>query len=311
MLGMNDGYYMPFNQKYLDIYKDGYNSLLASLKSNAPSARITLITPTPYDEVTHGTEFEHYNEVVSRHAAFVKDLAASSHLEFSDFFQAITMLSNKGIEKDRSLAALLVPDRIHPAEAAHWAMAAELARSWGVSPVVSNVSLDGSRAAVLKAENTKISALETKNGGLHWTQADAALPLPLPLENEMMQFVLGISDLASIDQQTLRAINLPKSRYTLRIDDHAIASFSREQLAAGVNLALYATPMENQAKDVDGIELKRAKLDDANFILTIDDPNAASDPAAARAIEAKEATLLEDQRKACQPRPHTFELLPQ
>ncbi len=78
----------------------------------------------------------------------------------------------------------------------------------------------------------------------------------------------------------LRLINLPKSQYTLRIDDKVIASFSKEQLAAGVNLALYATPMENQAKDVEGIELKRAQLDQANFILTIDDPKATSDAAA-------------------------------
>jgi lysophospholipase L1-like esterase len=311
MLGMNDGYYMPFNPKYLDIYKKGYNELLVSLKSNEPSARVTLIAPTPYDEVTHGTEIEHYNEVVSRHAAFVKDLAASSHLGFSDFFQTVTSLSKKGVEKDHSLAALLVPDRIHPAEAAHWVMAAELARSWGVSPVVSRVSLDGSRAAVLETDNTQITALEMKDGGLHWTQADAALPLPLPLENEMMQFVLDISDLAAMDQQMLRLINLPKSQYTLRIDDKVIASFSKEQLAAGVNLALYATPMENQAKDVEGIELKRAQLDQANFILTIDDPKATSDAAATQAIEANGAALLEEQRKACQPHPHAFELIPQ
>ena len=68
MLGMNDGYYMPFDQKYLDIYEDGYRKLLASIQTNLPGVRITLISPTPYDELTHGTEFAHYNEVIARHA---------------------------------------------------------------------------------------------------------------------------------------------------------------------------------------------------------------------------------------------------
>ena len=57
MLGMNDGYYMAFDEKYLEVFKEGYRKLLDSIQSGAPAARVTLISPTPYDEVTHGTEF--------------------------------------------------------------------------------------------------------------------------------------------------------------------------------------------------------------------------------------------------------------
>jgi lysophospholipase L1-like esterase len=310
MLGMNDGYYVPFEQKYFDIYTKGYRELLAAIESNVPDARITLLTPTPYDEVTHGTEFAHYNESVSRNAAFVRELAASSHLPMSDFYEAIANLASAGVKKNSSLAALLIPDRIHPSEMAHWVMAAELARRWGMSPIVSRVSLDGSRATVLSSENTRVDAIARKNGGLSWTQADNALPLPLPLENEMMQFVLDVSDLAAMDQQVLQISDLPAPHYVLKIDGKSIGGFSREQLAKGINLALYATPMENQAKGVDGIELKRAQLDQANFVLTIDDPKSAVDAAVTKSIEAKEAALLQEERKECQPHPHTFEVLP-
>lgn len=310
MLGMNDGYYVPFEQKYFEIFTKGYRALLSAMQSNDPSLRITLLTPTPYDEVTHGTEFAHYNEVISRHAAFVRDLATASHLPMSDFYEAISKLADAGVKKNPSLAALLVPDRIHPAEQAHWVMAAQLARSWGISPIISRISIDGSKAALLVAENTQITALEATDGGLSWTQVDNALPLPLPLENEMMQFVLDISDLAAMDQQIVRIRNLPQPHYILKIDGKSIGSFSREELANGINLALYPTPMENQAKDVDGIELQRAQLDQANFILNIDDPKSAADPMVTKAIETKNANLLEDQRKECQPRPHTLEVLP-
>lgn len=308
MLGMNDGYYMPFNQKYLDIYEDGYRKLLSSIQTTLPAARITLISPTPYDEATHGTEFPQYNQVITRHAAFVKELAATSHLDFSDFFAAITNLTHAGMQSNPSLAALLVPDRIHPSEAAHWVMAAALARTWGVSSVVSSTHLDVERPEPIASENTHITGLSFAANKLQWTATDEALPLPLDLNNGMTRFVLSMSDLAKMDQQMLRVDHLPASHYTLKIDGHVIASFAREELAAGVNLALYPTPMLSQARDVDGDELKRTQLDQANFILAIEDPKAPDAAGATKAIEEKESLLEEEQRKSAQPLPHNFEL---
>lgn len=311
MLGMNDGYYVPYDPKYQAIYEDGYRKLLASIQSTLPQARITLISPTPYDEATHGTDFPQYNQVITRYAAFVKDLAASSHLPFSDFNQSIASLDSAGLAKDPSLAALLVPDRIHPSEAAHWVMAATLARTWGVSPIVSSVRLDATELAPIATENSQVSALTQTEGKLTWTELDHALPLPLDLENGMVLFVLGISDLADMDREMLSVDHLPAPRYNLMIDGRTIASFSREQLAAGVNLALYPTPMEGQARDVDGIENERTRLDDAHFILAIEDPVPADAAAATKVIAQKDAALQEKQRKTAQPVAHRFELVPE
>lgn len=311
MLGMNDGYYMPFNQKYLDIYEDGYRKLLNTIQTTLPAARVTLISPTPYDEATHGTEFPQYNQVIARHAAFVKEQAATSRLDFSDFFTAITDLTHRGMQANPSLAPLLVPDRIHPSEAAHWVMAAALARIWGVSPVVSSTHLDAELAKPIASENTHITGLSFVDNKLKWTATDEALPLPLDLNNGMVRFVLSVSDLAKMDQQMLSIDHLPAPRYTLKIDGRVITSFKREELAAGVNLALYSTPMLSQAKDVDGDELKRMQLDQANFILGIEDPRAPDAAGAAKAIEEKDAVIEEEQRKSAQPLPHTFELDPE
>ena len=311
MLGMNDGYYMAFNQKYLDIYKEGYRRLLVAIQNGAPTAKITLITPTPYDEVTHGTEFAHYNEVVSRHSAFVKELAGSSHLGFSDFNQVETGLLNAGTPKNTFLAALLIPDRIHPAEASHWALAAALAHSWGLSPVVSSVKIDGATAKTVEIENTQVADLTETDGKLQWRQIDNALPLPLQLDDEMIQFALNVSDLATMDRQMLFVSGLSAAQYTLKIDEIKIASFSREQLSSGVNLALYSTPMESQAKGVDGIEQKRTRLDEARFILSIEDPKIANAADYTNAMEAKDTMLREEQRKIAQPKPHRFELSPE
>jgi lysophospholipase L1-like esterase len=308
MLGMNDGYYMPFNPKYLGIFEDGYHDLVHSIQAQDPAARLTLISTTPYDEVTHGTEFAHYSESVGRNAQFAREFAVSSHFAFADFHQTVSDLLDSGHRSNPALAALLVPDRIHPGEAAHWVMAAELARAWGISPIVSSVQLDAKQARALATENAQVTDLALKQGTLTWTQLDNALPLPLQLHNGMMQFVLGASKLAAMDQQLLRVMSLPAERYTLKIDDRIIGSFTREQLASGVNLALLSTPMESQAKDVDGIEEKRARLDQAVFNLAIEDPKVDGEAEAARVIRVKDAALAEEQRKAAQPKPHRFEL---
>jgi lysophospholipase L1-like esterase len=310
MLGMNDGYYMAFNQKYFDIYTAGYRKLLDSIAAGAPSARLTLISTTPYDEVTHGTEFAGYNEVVSRHAAFAKDFAATSHLGFGDFNQTESRLL-EAAKHEPELARLLIPDRIHPAEASHWALAATLVRSWNLSPVISNVRLDAGQAKALALENAQVTDLTTKAGTLAWTQLDNALPLPLPLDDGLLHFVLSISDLVEMDRQMLRVDGLTGFRYTLKIDGHLVASFSRQQLAQGVNLALYSTPMESQAKSIDAMELKRTRLDEAHFLLAIEDPKAAGAADATKAIEEKDAALLAEQRKTAQPKPHRFELSPE
>jgi hypothetical protein len=66
--------------------------------------------------------------------------------------------------------------------------------------------------------------------------------------------------------------------------------------------------MEGQARGVDSIELKRTRLDEAHFILAIEDPKVAFDADATRAMEAKDAALAADQRKQAQPVAHKFEL---
>jgi hypothetical protein len=204
-----------------------------------------------------------------------------------------------------------VPDRIHPSEAAHWVMAAALARTWGFSPVVSSVHFDAAQPQPIATDNTAISAFTQADGKLAWTQKDNALPLPLDLENGMVLYVLSISDLADMDRQMLQVDHLSALHYTLKIDGRTIASFTPEQLAAGVNLALYPTPMEGQARDIDGTELERTRLDDAHFILAIEDPVAPDAAAATRAIAEKDALLQGAQRKAAQPTAHRFELAPE
>src|SRR5437764_8159967 len=51
MLGMNDGKYRAFDQTIFDEFANGYRHIVQSVKSSLPGVRMTLIQPSPYDDV--------------------------------------------------------------------------------------------------------------------------------------------------------------------------------------------------------------------------------------------------------------------
>jgi len=66
LLGMNDGGWVPESAKIDAAFQEGYHTLLQELRKASPDAEITLIFSTPYDEITHGTEFPGYSQRSTR-----------------------------------------------------------------------------------------------------------------------------------------------------------------------------------------------------------------------------------------------------
>src|SRR4051812_46215212 len=76
MLGMNDGRYRPFEQPIYDRFVDGYERLVHALRTELPQARLTVIQPSPYDDVTRPPfEGGSYNQVLLRFGTFIRQLA--------------------------------------------------------------------------------------------------------------------------------------------------------------------------------------------------------------------------------------------
>jgi hypothetical protein len=127
----------------------------------------------------------------------------------------------------------------------------------------------------------------------------------------MTQFLFKISDLAAFDQQVLRVKGLSARRYELSIDGKKIASFTREQLSGGVNLAMYETPMEQQAQAIDWTADDRAKLSGTRFdLLTERDPGPYQKEAVA-ALDKLDQQMIRGEYRAATPKPRTFELTPE
>ena len=314
MLGMNDGWWGTESPQIDAAFQKGYSELLNALRKAAPDAMLTLIRPSPYDEITHGTEFPGYSRVIDDLANDVSKMAeerrasGDNKLLLADFHQPLLDALQRAKAQAPQLAPLIVPDRIHPAEIGHWIMTAQLLSAWHVDPVVSSLTLNAASGRVSDTHRTKISQLTKTAGGLQWTQTDEALPLPFDFNNAMIPLLLTISEIAKVDRLILRVQALEPGQYQLLIDGKTISTFSNEEFASGVNLALYKTPMVDQARDIDSTEHQRIQLDQARFILSADVKEDAASPMAEDKLREGQDQLATEIQKKLKPGSHKFEL---
>lgn len=314
MLGMNDGRYRAFDQQIFDTYANGYQKIVQKLKTDLPSVRMTLIQPSPYDDVTRATMFEGgYNAVLLRYGQFVKELAAKERLDVADLNTAVAAALKKANATDTATAQKIIPDRIHPAAGGHLLMAAELLKAWKAPAVVSTVEIDVGKSSVLRVENTQVTELKTE-GGLTWTQTDNSLPLPIDLNDAVMALAVKSSDVMdSLNRQWLKVTGLTAARYQLKLDGEALGDFTKEQLSEGVNLSWFPTPMSKQAAAVHALTLRHNTLHFTAWRQVQVPFQNSKSPNVAKAIDALHALeqeVIAEQRAAAQPKPHRYELIP-
>lgn len=309
MLGMNDPGYVPFDEHIFDVFKTGYKTLVGDLTTELPRTRFTLIASSPYDELTHGTDFPGLSQTVKKYGMFVKQFAADRHEKFANFHDVLNTALETAMMENPNYAALLIPDRIHPSETAQWVMAEELLRTWHASPVVSRVELDAASGVVSVAQNADVSQVHLTSSGITWTALEHALPLPLSTENPMMQFTIRVANLELMNQEILQVRGLGSSLYSLQIDGKPVADLTRDQLRNGVNLALLATPMLDQANGIDWLEERKTKLDAARFALEAEMSSTPGTIEAAQTLRSAQKDITREQHEKAQPKPHKFVLV--
>jgi lysophospholipase L1-like esterase len=249
MLGMNDGGYKPYDPATFAAYAAGYRAIIARLKEALPEARLTLIRPSPFDDVARPAQFPGgYDDVLRRYGCYVAELAKREGVGVVDFREPVNAGVASVFASHPELARQILPDRVHPSDAGHLVMGAALLRGWNAPGLVTRVEIDAAATKVVVAEKTAVTDFEAREGGLAWTQLDESLPLPLGFGGATVELAEAAgAGLAALGQQPLLISGLPAGRYGLRIDDQEVATFSEADLAAGVNLALLDTPMRWQA----------------------------------------------------------------
>lgn len=315
MLGMNDGSYRPFDNAIFNTYTAGYQHILDAAKSALPGIRITLIQPSPFDDVTRPVQFAGgYNAVLIRYGQFIGQLAQREGLTVADMNAPVISALEKANSTDSELAKRMIPDRVHPGPSGHLLMAEALLKAWSAPALVTSVEIDAANQRVLHAENTTVSDFKA-DSTLSWTQQDSALPMPVNLSDLVVALAVHSSDfIEALDQQLLKVAGLTAPRYVLKIEGEEVGTFSKEQLAAGINLAGLPTPMVKQAIAVHDLTLAHNNLHFARWRyvqVPLEKDQLPHSEAALDALDKLETEVIERQHALAQPKPRHYQLAPQ
>ena len=313
MLGMNDGYYRPYEAGTMRTYELGYAHILDEIKAHAPEARVLILRPSAYDEVTRpGSGVAGYNDFQIKMGDSVARMAAERHLTVMDLNAPMVAALTGARAKDPVMAAMLIPDHVHPGPGMHWVMADAVLKTWNASPMVTSVGLNGARGTVESSANSTVMEAKMSGHVLTWAQMDKALPLPLlsaatdPVTELALRSSTVVQDL---DQEMLTVGDLREGRYRLRIDDVVVGTFTSDELRSGVNLARLDTPMRRQALLVYLANEGKISLDTNRNHLARNVPSEANNESLAAVKAALQAADAAQRRKA-QPVLHRYMLEP-
>jgi lysophospholipase L1-like esterase len=314
MLGMNDASYRAFDQNIFNTYSTGYEHIVQSVKSSLPGIRMTLIQPSPYDDVTRAPGFEGgYNATLLRYSDYVKELATKNGLQVADLNNPVVAALKTANETDHATALKIVPDRVHPGPGGHLLMAEALLKAWNAPAIVTSVELDATAKKVTNTNRTRVSGVQWGNT-VSWDQLDSALPMPVDMNDPVVALSVRSSDFVqALDQQPLKVTGLTGGSYTLKIDGAAVGTFSGSELASGVNLALLPTPMAKQAAAVHALTLKHNNIHFIrwrNVQVPMQADNLPSMPKAMAGLDAIEGDIIAQQRAAAKPITHHYEITP-
>lgn len=250
MLGMNDGGYQASKPEIENAYKSGYQHIVERFKKEAPQARVFLIKPSPFDDVTRAPGWPGgYNGVMQSYSNYIEGLAKSNGFASVDLNGPVVAMLEKAKAENAEQSTKIIGDRVHPGGAGHLIMAQSLLMSWGATPVISNVTIDvqTGKAQAFRAQVAGLTVADK----IAWTQTDSGLPFPLDRKDANVALVLKSSDFdQKLNQQNLVVKNAKPGNYALTIDGQSVGGFSAEQLATGINLAQLETPMVAQARTV-------------------------------------------------------------
>lgn len=314
MLGMNDGRVRAYNDQLFDIYSKGYRDIIKTLKAADGETRITAIQPSPYDDVTRAPGFPGgYNGVLLKYSDFVKELGKAEGLTVADLNRPVTAMLAKAKAADASLAAKIIPDRVHPGASGHLIMAANLLKAWNAPAVVSAVTLDVKSKRVRQYDGAAVVNAGFGKGAA-WTQTDDALPMPVDMADPLVALAVKSSDFVeTLNRQMVKVEGLEPGMYTLQVDGSEVVTKTAAEWAAGVNLAMLRTPMWEQAMRVHALTIKHTGIHQARWrTLQVPLANDVKDTMAEgmEALDKVEAELVAKQREMAQPKPHRFVLVP-
>jgi lysophospholipase L1-like esterase len=312
MLGMNDGGYKPYDPVTFAAYAHGYRAIVRTLKEALPGVRLTLIQPSPFDDVARPPRFAPgYDDILRRYGCYVGELAKREGARVVDLRAPVNAGVAAVLESNPALARQILPDRVHPSDAGHIVMGAALLRGWDAPALVTRVEIDAATPRLLISANTEVTELQSVDGVVSWTQLDRALPLPLNFKDATVELAEAAgAALETLDGQPLVVTGLPRGQYELRIDDQTVGAFAGDELAAGLNLATFNTPMRRQAFSIRRAAKARLELRRVQRQLLAGGSGGPEWKETAERLEAFDEAMQAERGDAARPVPRHYRLVP-
>lgn len=219
--------------------------------------RVILLTPSPYDDTMVGASPNHkgVGAALASYGEGIKALGTEMGVAVVDLNGPMTQI-NQERQKANPSATLVGPDRVHPGEEGHWAMAYLFLKAQRPSKYVSRMDVNAATGQTGEIANCSISQLKAMKASVEFSCLEQALPYPL---SGKLRSVVPFD--AEMNQQLLRITGLEPGDYELKIDDARIRSYTAAELGEGVNLAIEtATPQYQQALAVEQLCAQRFRL---------------------------------------------------
>jgi hypothetical protein len=276
-----------------DAASAGFRSFLERAGSSSPPPRLTVLE----DDGRPGA------------SAFAAGQAADRILRL-DVSRALAAAVERARAIDPALAHAMA---VSGTPSRSLLIAGAVLEAWRAPALVSAVEIDALRGTAARVENTTVRDME--NGRVvAWTQDDEALPLAVDLMDPSVTLAIQASDFSRrLDSQILRVRGMASERYRFTIDGELIGVFHRDQLDAGLNLALLRTPMWKRAMAVLALTRRHEELRASRRRLLEASAGERQTPdwrAALEALDADEAALLEEQLEKVKAGTHDYELQP-
>lgn len=266
--GMNDSRYFEYynapevtvRNEAIATSQKSYEGIEKKLLA-LPGVKKVIMTSSPYDETMGGNKnrFTGKYKTMEGIAAFQEASARKNNWAFVDLMRPMQAINKREQQKD-SMYTLTGPDRIHPGNAGHMAMAWLFLKAQGLAgTVVADVSVNATTGKLVRVANSKVSGVKKTGDGISFNYLAKSLPFPSDSntrvwENPQRQFeALAVTSFTEeMNRENLQVNGLqPRSTYELLIDGNTISAFTGSELAAGVNLAVFSnTPQYQQARQV-------------------------------------------------------------
>lgn len=245
----------------------GYSTYLSSAqtlvdKFAAQGARVALITSSPEEKYQDGQPAgSAYNLMLRKYSDGLKTVATEKNVLFVDqlapMIEVIESGRKSGVLAPAEGGIRLIPDAVHPGAAGGLVMAASILKGLNAPALVSRVELDAASGKVT-AEKATVSDVKTGDT-LSFVRLDEAMPWPLPPDSLMAAKIPGFNPLDDLSRYELKVSNLTSPKYQIAVDGKSIGTFTKEELAAGLNLSTQVIPaMPEVDKLLGAIKAKNA-----------------------------------------------------